>query len=131
MLMPAAILIVLVLAAIAIDLSLVFLRQRQASAAAADIANDLASAALDIEAFRATGEYRLDAIRAEDLGRQLAEESDVGDELVAVSVDLLGPDEVRVELTLSVDYLYAQVIPGASDGAEVTAAATARAERDD
>jgi hypothetical protein len=35
-----------------------------------------------------------------------------------------------VELTLAVDYLYAQIVPGAADGTEVHASATARAERD-
>ena len=49
MLMPAGVLVVLLLGAIAFDLSLVFLRQRQASSLAVDVANDLATAALDEE----------------------------------------------------------------------------------
>jgi Flp pilus assembly protein TadG len=130
MLMPAAVLIVLVLAALAIDLSLVFLRQRQASATAADIANDLATAALDVDALRATGAYELDAARAQDLGEQLANESDVSDELVSVNIEVVGDDEVRVEVTLSVDYIFAKAIPGTEDGTQVHAAATARAVED-
>ena len=47
MLMPAGVLVVLLLGAIAFDLSVVFLRQRQASSLAVDVANDLATAALD------------------------------------------------------------------------------------
>ena len=58
MLMPAGVLVVLLLGAIAFDLSVVFLRQRQASSLAVDVANDLATAALDEEAFRAEGTYR-------------------------------------------------------------------------
>ena len=56
MLMPAGVLVVLLLGAIAFDLSVVFLRQRQASSLAVDVANDLATAALDEEAFRADGD---------------------------------------------------------------------------
>ena len=125
MLMPAGVLIVLVLAAIAVDLSLVFLRQRQASATAADIANDLATAALDIEHLRATGEFRLDAATARSMGEELAASSDIADELIGVDVFVDGPDHVTVTVELRVDYLYANAIPGAADGTEVRATASA------
>lgn len=127
MLLPAGVLVMLTLAAMAIDLSLVFLRQRQASAAAADIANDLATAALDVDELRASGTYRLDPVRADQLGRQLAEAGSTGDDLVDVEVEVLDDSAVRVVLTLAVDYLFAKAIPGAADGTEVHAAATARA----
>lgn len=130
MLMPAGVLIVLTLAAIAVDLSLVFLRQRQASASAADIANDLATAALDVDELRASGTYRIDAARARELGGRLAEDGTIGDHLVEVDVEVLGDHEVRVTIVLEVDYIFAKAIPGADDGTEVRATAVARAVDD-
>jgi len=53
--MPAGMLLMLMLGAIAFDLSLVFLRQRQASSLAVDVANDVATAALDEEPSDVTG----------------------------------------------------------------------------
>lgn len=128
MLMPAGVLVVLLLGAIAFDMSLVFLRQRQASSVAADIANDLATAALDEARFRASGEYVLDPRHADDLGRSLVESSDLADHLVDVEITLLGPESVEVRLTAEVDYVFARAIPGASDGTTVTARATAIAD---
>jgi hypothetical protein len=129
MLMPAAVLIVFLLGAMAFDLSVVFLRQRQASATAADIANDLAGAAFDVDAFRSTGTFRLDPSRARELGAQLAASSDVADELVAVSVDVLEDTTVRVTITLHADYVFARALPGTADGTDVHASATAEAAR--
>ena len=125
MLMPAGVLIVLLLGAIAFDLSLVYLRQRQASAVAVDVANDLASAALDENAFRADGRFELDAVRADELGRSLVASSDLADEVVSVEVTVVAPDEVVVRLVVRVDYIFAKAIPGAAEGTTVTAAATA------
>ncbi len=125
MLMPAGVLIVLLLGAIAFDLSLVFLRQRQASSVAADVANDLATAALDEEAFRLDGRFELDAGRADSLGRALVAASDLGPEVTDVEVLILGPDSVSVRVVVGVDYLFARAIPGASNGTTVEASATA------
>jgi hypothetical protein len=127
MLMPAGVLIVLMLAAIAVDLSLVFLRQRQASALAADIANDLATAALDVEGLRQGGTFELDPTRARRLGEELAESSDLADELVGVDVTVIDATTVTVTIRAAVDYLYTSIIPGASDSTEVQATATATA----
>lgn len=125
MLMPAAVLVVLLLAAISVDLSLVFLRQRQASGVAVDVANDLASAALDEGAFRSTGEFTLDPDRAERLGRAFIDSSDLAGDVVDVDIEVIGPDAVRVALTVRVEYLFAKAIPGAADGTTVSAHATA------
>lgn len=125
MLMPAGVLVVLLLGAIAFDLSLVFLRQRQASSLAVDVANDLATAAIDEEAFRADGRYRLDPQRADELGVQLVGASDLGPEVVEVEVTVLGPDALEVRVVVRVDYVFARAIPGAGDGTEVAASATA------
>lgn len=125
MLMPAGVLVVLLLGAIAFDLSLVFLRQRQASSVAVDVANDVATAALDEEAFRADGRYQLDPDRAAELGRTLVAASDLGAEVRDVEVSIIGPDAVEVTIVVAVDYVFAKAIPGASDGTSVTASATA------
>jgi hypothetical protein len=125
MLMPAAVLVVIVLAAICVDQSLVFLRQRQASSVAVDVANDLATAALDQDRYRSSGAYALDETRARELGIQLVAGSDVGPHLVGVDIGLAAPDEVVVELTVRVDYVFARALPGAADGTTVTARAAA------
>ncbi|MGH9275059.1 MAG: hypothetical protein ACRDZU_10465 [Acidimicrobiales bacterium] len=125
MLMPAGALIVLLLGAIAFDLSLVFLRQRQASSLAADVANDLASVALDVPTFRESGVFELDPIRADSVGRSLLDASDLSDELTSATITITGSDTVTVRVTVAVDYVFAKAIPGAADGTIVTASATA------
>ena len=125
MLMPAGVLVVLLLGAIAFDMSLVFLRQRQASSLATDVANDLATAAFDEEAFRRDGAFQLDPTRAAELGTDLVAVSDLSDLIVDVEVAVVGPDEVTVRVVVRVDYVFARAVPGASDGTTVTAAATA------
>jgi len=132
MLMPAGILIVILLGAIAFDLSLLFLRQRQAASVAADVANDLATEALDEARFRSTGEFRLDDERARRLAAALLQESDVGGELVDADVTIVddpttGDDAVEVRVVVRVDYVFARAIPGAADGTDVEAVATATA----
>jgi hypothetical protein len=125
MLMPAGVLVVLLLGAIAFDQSLVFLRQRQASSLAVDVANDLATAALDEEGFRVDGQFRLDPDRAEQLGVALVAASDLGELVQEVEVDVIGTAEVAVRVVLRVDYVFARAIPGAATGTTVTASATA------
>jgi len=125
MLMPAGVLVVLLLGAIAFDLSLVFSRQRQASSLAVDVANDLATAALDEAAFRADGRFRLAPDRADELGRSLVATSDLGPDVLEVEVNVVGPDAVEVRVVVAVGYVFAKAIPGASDGTTVMASATA------
>ena len=125
MLMPAGVLIVLLLGAIAFDLSLVFLRQRQATSVAGDVANDLATQAVDEAELRATGAYRLDPGRADALGRALIGPSDLAGEVLDVDIDVLGDDTVQVTVVVRVDYVFAKAVPGASEGTEVQATATA------
>jgi hypothetical protein len=125
MLMPAGVLVMLLLGAIAFDQSLVFLRQRQASSLAVDVANDLATAALDEEGFRGDGEFRLDPARAEQLGAALVAASDLSDLVEDVEVEVAGADEVAVRVVVRVDYVFARAIPGAANGTTVTASATA------
>jgi hypothetical protein len=127
MLMPAGVLVVLVLGAIAFDLSLVFLRQRQATSVAIDVANDVATVALDEATLRVTGEYRIDPDLAEIVALDLVEGSDLGAHVVDLDVQVVGPDVVRVEVQVAVDYVFARAIPGASAGTQVRGSATAQA----
>lgn len=127
MLMPAGVLVVLLLGAIAFDMSLVFLRQRQASSVATDVANDVVTAAVDLDHLRATGDYRLDPATAETLALDLVASSDLGDHVEAVEVTVGAPAEVEVRLRVEVTYVFARAIPGAADGTSVSAAARATA----
>ena len=125
MLMPAGALIVLLLGAIAFDLSLVFLRQRQASSLAADVANDVASLALDVPTFRESGSFELDPERADSVARSLLDASDLAEHLTSATITVSTTDTVTVRVTMDVDYVFAKAIPGADDGTTVTASATA------
>jgi hypothetical protein len=125
MLVPAGFLIMLLLAAIAVDHSQVHLRQRQAQRVAVDIANDLATLALDEAAFRDSGDYLLDPHRAADLADLLARTSDLGPTLVDVRATVVPPDQVVVELEAAVEHIFTKAIPGAAPGTTVRARATA------
>ncbi|MFP5255662.1 MAG: hypothetical protein ACLGI8_07400 [Acidimicrobiia bacterium] len=127
MLVPAGFLVMLLLGAIAFDLSLLFLRQRQASSLAVDLANDLATLALDEGELRASGTYVLDEQVARRLGRELAEQSDLADQLTELEVVVVSDDTVRVTATVDVEYLFARAVPGARTASEVRASATAQA----
>jgi Flp pilus assembly protein TadG len=118
-------LVVLLLGGIAFDLSQVFLRQRQASSLAADVANDLASVALDVPAFRESGTFELDPDRADAMGRSLLEASDLAADITDASITVTDGDTVTVTVTATVDYVFAKAIPGAAHGTTVTASATA------
>ena len=126
MLMPAGVLVVLLLGAIAFDLSVVFLRQRQASSLAVDVANDLATAALDEGGVPS----RWHVSARSGPGRPARPSRSSGratctDEVVDIEVTVLAPDSVEVRLVIAVDYVFAKAIPGASDGTTVEATATA------
>lgn len=125
MLVPAGALVVILLGAIAFDLSLVFLRQRQAASLTADVANDLASMALDAPTFRESGTYVLDPALADEVGRSLLDASDLAEHIMSATVTVEGDDTVTVQVTVGVDYVFARAVPGAGDGTTVTARATA------
>ncbi len=127
MLVPAGFLVMLLLGSIAFDLSLVFLRQRQASSLAGDLANDLVTLALDEDHLRASGEFVLAPQAAEELGQELARRSDLAPQLTDLEVVVVDDAVVQVRATVHVDYVFARALPGARDGTEVTATATARA----
>ena len=128
MLLPAAVMIVLLLGAIAVDAAIAFLGEREALSLASAAANDAAAAALDQDRFRATGEFSLDHDRARriveaTLASSSSELDDVSVEITFPIVD--GTEGVRVEITGSVEYVFAKAIPGAPHRIEVEASATA------
>jgi Putative Flp pilus-assembly TadE/G-like len=127
MLMPAGLLIVLVLASIAVDMSLVHLRKRQAFELAAAAANDAATAGVDQGRLRTTHDYVLDPERARAVVEDAVAASELAPQLARPPVVILTATGVRVELALEADYIFADVVPGAPDGTEVTASATATA----
>lgn len=128
MLMPAAVMIVILLGAIAVDAAIAFLGEREALSLATAAANDAATAALDQGRFRGSGEFALDHDRARRVVEATLAAS--SSELDEVTVDLSfpvvdGTEGVRVVVRGTVDYLFADAIPGAPDGLAVEAAATA------
>jgi Flp pilus assembly protein TadG len=127
MLMPAGLLIVLVLASIAVDMSLAHLRKRQAFELAAAAANDAATAAVDQGRLRTTHDYVLHPERARAVVADVVAASELAPELARPPVVTVTAAGVRVEITLEAAYIFADVIPGAPDGTEVTASATATA----
>lgn len=130
MLMPAAVMVVLCLGAIAVDLSVVQLARRDLLDVAASAANDAAGYGLDPAAFRQTGAYRIDLARALGAARRAVLAHNLGNRVTELRV-VPGPaaDQVTVELTMPVDYVFAKALPGAHDGTVVTARATASAAR--
>ena len=128
MLVPAGLLIVLIMASIAVDMSLVQLRQRQAHDLAAGAANDAATAAADVGAIRSGG-YSVDPGAAAAVVDRIVAASELAPDVVGRPVVRVTGNVVEVEVSLYADYIFAGVVPGASDGAAVTARASAVAEQ--
>ncbi|HEX6235838.1 MAG TPA: hypothetical protein VFZ68_01520 [Acidimicrobiales bacterium] len=122
MLVPAGFLVVLVLASIAVDLSVVHLRQRQAFDLAAAAANDGVTAGADPRSLR-RGAYLLDPGRTADAVRATIEASELGPD--AAWSYRATPAGLEVTVTVRASYIFAGVVPGAPDGTEVTATASA------
>ncbi|MBW3613970.1 MAG: hypothetical protein KY439_01490 [Actinobacteria bacterium] len=130
MLVPAAVLVLLVLAAIAIDSAIVVLAQRDLSNRTAAAANDVAGSALSEASFYGStdGGVRLDQRQAtafvdlafSDVRRPSNYQSWSGRALV-------DGQQVVVDATARVRYLFAPAIPGAAKSARVTARSTATA----
>jgi hypothetical protein len=126
MLMPAGVLVVLILASVAVDMSVVHLRKRQALDLAAAAANDAATAAADPTSLRA-GDFQIDPGLARAVVDQVLSASELASHLAADPVVVVTDDGVEVTLSLEADYVFAAAIPGAPDGAVVTATAAATA----
>lgn len=128
LLVPAGVLVVIVLGSIAVDFGIAFLGEREVASLASAAANDAATAAVDQDHLRETGEFRLDADRAEAVVAATLAASSTEVDLDRPVVELTtigGEPAVRVRLTGRVDYVFAPALPGAPDGTEVSAAAVA------
>src|SRR3546814_21051845 len=109
-------------------MSVVFLRQREATSLAVALANDIATAALDEDHFRGTGEYRIDPELARTYGLELSAASDLTDHLLTVEVDVIAADTVPVRLQASAEYVFARSLPGTADGTTGEESAPASAD---
>lgn len=134
LLMPAGILVVVVLASIAVDFAIAFLGEREVASLASSAANDAATSAVDQAHLRATGEFRLDPTRVEQVvaATIAAASTEVDlDPPVIELIDVDGEPAVRVRITGRIGYVFAPALPGAPDGADVGASATAVAAVDE
>jgi hypothetical protein len=96
-------------------------------AAAEAAANDAAGYGLDRDAFYAHHEVELDETRARAAALDALRARGL-DEALLLSVRASG-DAVEVVLAEDVPYLFAKAVPGAPDGARVTARASATLRR--
>jgi hypothetical protein len=128
LLVPAGILVVVILGSIAVDFAIAFLGEREVADLASSAANDAVAAAVDTEHLRDTGEFRLDPdLVADVVAATLAASStavDLDPPIVEVTV-VDGEPAVRVELSGTVDYVFAPALPGGPERAEVSASAVA------
>jgi hypothetical protein len=127
MLMPAGVLIVLLLGSIAFDFSLVYLRQRQAQNVAVGAANDAATAGVDQELLRRVGVYEIDDVDATQVALDSIERSDIAD-IVTIDEIRVAGNEVTVELTVEIEYVFARALPFAPSSRTVAVQATAIAD---
>jgi hypothetical protein len=101
---PVAVLIVVFLGAIAVDTTGLYLTRRSLADVAAAAANDLATAALDVGAFTATGTVRLDPDRARVLAaRELAIHRGQVPTDTTIAIDIVpaaGGDPPEITVTL-------------------------------
>ena len=126
-LVPAALLVLIVLAAIAVDTTTEYLARRELAAAADAAANDAVTFGLDEARFRETGEFVLDAERAEEAVRRAlsARWSTVIDRAVVAGDSDPQEGTVNVTLRSSAHLVFSPALPGAPHDVDVVARATA------
>jgi hypothetical protein len=128
LLVPAGVLVVVVLGSIAVDFGIAFMAEREISSLAESAANDAATAGVDLDHLRATGEFRLDPDRVEAVVAATLSASSTEVELEPPDVDVIvvdGDPAVRVRLRGRIDYVFAPALPGGPAGADVAAGAVA------
>ena len=127
LLFPAAFLIMIVLGAIVVDVGLSHVRARELEAVASSAAND-ALAALDLDTLRATGELRVDLVRAERIVQDAVANGTLADAVV-IAVDVgangAGDPQLEVTLQLEVEFIMAPALPGGLDSTTITRTRTA------
>lgn len=124
MFMPAAVLILVVLGALAVDFTAVHLRQRELENAADAAANDAASAAVDQQILRSTGEIVLDPALAKQIVAAAVGARNLPD--AAITGAQATDNEITVTLSMNVDYIFGKAL-GLS-GTELTATGAAQLE---
>ncbi len=130
--MPAGILILMMLAAIAVDFSHLYLERRELLAATSAAAND-AVTAIDQDLLRLGDDARLelDVDRVEAVAAaSLAARGFTAAPTVAVTTSPAGNPVVTVEVTRTVDFIFAGAVPGATGTSSVTARSSAEAARE-
>ena len=125
LLLPAGFLIVLVLGSLVLEAASLHLHQRQLDDLADSLANDAAAVGFDVEAFRRTGEVRIEpemAGRTLEIAIELSNLPDARTEALRVTN---GPEpEVEVDISIDHEYIIGRTLLG---GASDTLTATGRA----
>jgi len=134
MLVPACILILVMLAAIAVDSAGLYLAHREMQGLADGAANDVATAALDLDAFYLDSETLvINDRQASELTRQIIErwqtDSATTTRITEVQVTVAAAT-VRVVIEAEADPVFAPAVLGGSSSITITAIgqATARAQ---
>lgn len=130
LLVPVGVLAVLVLAAVAVDSAIAFLGEREIAGAVAAAANDAATDALSEDAFYARGTVELADAEVARVAEERVRTSMEGGRYrnLAVRAEVVRSGggcewSLRVVASATVGYLFAGVVPGASDDVEVEAQA--------
>jgi Flp pilus assembly protein TadG len=127
MLMPAAVLVFLVLGAICVDFGSVYDAQRELNNAASAAANDVATQAIDLDHFYATGDVRIIPERASAIAeRSVAAKGLDRLDATVTGVDVNG-DRVVVTVSGRAHYLFAKAVPGGSEGTDIHTTSEAEA----
>jgi hypothetical protein len=129
-LMPAAVLIFIALGSIAVDSAMTYLGEREVSNLASAVANDAATQGIDVTRFYATGEVVLDPVRVQQVADVALARSGL-DHLLGLTIEteVIGTDAVAVHVHARVRSLFARALPNSLDERDVSASASATAER--
>ena len=136
MLMPVAVLIVIILGGIAADFSHVHNRKRELISVANSIANDAVTYGIDIDAMRGPvdpNDPTPDDLEFSDtragtvINESIAKHHDLGDRPIVLEGFVINRAEntVTVNLTETVDYIFAGAVPGAPDSQVIRASGSA------
>ena len=129
-LMPAAVLIFFALGSIAVDSAMTYLGEREVSNLASAVANDAATEGIDVTRFYATGEVVLDPVRVQQVADAALARSGLEHlEGLTIETEVVGTDNVVVRVHARVRSLFARALPNSLDERDVSASASATAER--
>lgn len=129
-LMPASVLIFIALGSLAVDSAVTYLGEREVSNLASAVANDAATEAIDMVRFYGTGEVVIDPVRVQQVADVALARSGL-DHLrgLIIETEVVGTDTVVVRVHARVRSLFARALPDGFDERDVSASATATAER--